>query len=219
VPRERGEKEQEMAKHKKKRRHLGKHKRRHMRGFGASEIVADFQKSAKIEDLAIGAGIGLAGTAGSKLILSQIPSAQLAVPDVIANNLTIIGSAITGGAAYFLERQKHPERARAHLFGALLWGVSSWLWQTLQSAVPSAFGDVVSVNLSGGGKAKQLKGVLVQNRSGYQGFIVANKSPGFPPRNGMSGLLAPNATNAGRPQDFTSYMEPDSDPMEEQYST
>ena len=208
-----------MARHK-KRRHLRGHKhRRHHRRFRGIADVFDLNKETKIESIAVGAGAGLATTAAIKLLLSAVPSIQMATPDIIANNATLLGSALAGGGLYLFGHKSNPTAARGHLFGALFAGVSAWLWQMLQSNAPATFGDVVSVDLGNGARAKQLKGVIVKNTSGFQGLLIANASPGFPPRQGYSGLLAPNATNSGVTQDFSRFAEPDGDPMDEMYAT
>ena len=215
-----------MAKHRKRRHHMGRHKRRrHMRGFMGLGALG-LEKSAEIKDVAVGAGAGLAATAAIKLLLSSVPSLQLAVPDLIANNAALLGPAIAGGGLYLFEHKKSPSKALGHVWGAVIAGGAAWLWQTLQASAPATFGDVVTVDLGRGAKAKQLKGLIVGNKSGYvhhnyNGLLVGNKSPGFPIQDGFSGygsLIAPNPIGT-TPGDFSSFMQPDDDPMEEQYAT
>ena len=202
-----------MAKHKK---HHKRHGRRHLGAIDALELG----KSTKVKDVLLGAAAGVGLGVGFKLLLSSVSALQLATPDALANNAMPVGAVVAGGGLYLGNRRKHPDVARGLLWGSLLAGGAAVLWEALQSYAPAVFGDVVSVNVGPGARAKQLKG--------YRGLLVTNKdSVGFPPRRGL-GMMTPNPTLGGliasNPQghgvrDMSQFIEGDADPMESEYQT
>lgn len=153
--------------------------RRHRRRYhGIVKIpgLGFLNKSVNSTDLLIGAGVGLAGTAVAKWALKTfMPAAPTPVAGYGAFDVSsalkyatpLLGGAIVGTAAYFLQKKGNPSRATGHLVGALAAGASVTVMDVLRDQVPQYFGDVVRLPMNG-------MGILVNERAprGMQGLIV-----------------------------------------------
>lgn len=160
----------------KRRHHMGRHhRRRHLRG-----LLGSTQTQAMIA----GGVAGLAVTMGLKVLVSKLDVLRNNIPDVVQNNMILVGSLLTGGALYYYRKRKDPSAAKANLTGAALAGGVAWGWDALQSQLPNYFQDVVTLSLPGR-KIRALKGVL-----------VSQAARGFPPR-GYGGTLVPQGVQSG----------------------
>lgn len=168
-----------MARHRRRhRRHLGR--RRHgMRGL----MTDVFGGHSETHALVAGAVAGVAVTAGLKFLFSQSDAIKNAVPDVVQNNMILVGSLLAGGAIYYARKRASPSMAKANLTGALLAGGVSWGWSALQSAAPNYFGDIVTLSLPGR-QMKAMRGILTRSPDrrfggyGFNGTMLADPRHG-----------------------------------------
>lgn len=167
--------------HRKHRRHLRGHRRRHHRHRGAlGDLRSQLSKETRLSSPIVGAVAGLAVTAGLKVLVSNVQALQNAIPNVIQNNMILVGSLLAGGTLYLVRRKKDHHAAVGNLVGAVAAGGVAWTWDSLVSLQPATFGDVVTLNLANGRVQKAMRGL--------NGLIINETPPRFPPT-GMSGLL------------------------------
>jgi hypothetical protein len=200
-----------MAKHRKHRRHYGKHRRRSMRGFMG--IVPDSLKhSARLTSPLAGIIAGLGVGLGLKA-LSSSTSALQSLPTALQNNLVPLGAVVAGGGLYLARHKKDKGAALGNLVGAVAVAAVVLTFDYLQTSAPQLFSGVVEVNLANGLRAKAMKGLLIANPTpanspfrGMRGMLV---------RNPMRGLLVPQSPLARGPQSMTAYVGAgESDPYE-----
>lgn len=190
-----------MAKHRKHRRHMGRHHRRHHMG-DFLDLKHNVRLSSPIVGIAAGLGIGL-----SLKALSSSTSALQSLPTALQNNIVPLGAVLAGGALYLARRKKDKSAAIGNLGGAIAAAAVVLTFDYLQTAAPQLFSGVVEVNLANGLRAKAMKGLLIANptpaNSPFKGVLVRNAGRG---RRGMRGLLIPASPLATGPQDVSQYM-------------
>jgi len=196
-----------VAKHRKHRRHYGKHHRRHhhMRGFlGLPDVMGDLKKHVRLSSPIMGVAAGLGVGLGLKALASSTSALQ-SLPTALQNNIVPLGAIVAGGGLYLMRKKKDRGAAMGNLAGAAAVAGAVLLYDYLQTSAPQLFSGVVEVNLANGLRAKALKGMLFQNPtpadSPFRGVLV--KNPGR--RGGMGGLLVPMSPNAVGPQSVSAY--------------
>lgn len=152
---------------------MAKHRRRRrfgdpvisMPSFGDAKEYNPLGKTVNSTDVAIGAGVGLAG--GGLLMYAQRtywPTAPAAVSQY-AGPLSAIGAGLIAHALY---RKKSASRAQGYLVGAAIVGVVPLLYGMVKGALPanvqSYFGDPVIA-------IPRLSGLVVRSPR-LQGMIV-----------------------------------------------
>ncbi len=118
--------------------------------------------SVKPVDVALGAGLGIAGTIGLNKLATAVPS----IPSVVTDNIGLAGGALTAGVLYFAQKRKNPARAAGHAIGALLGAAVVWATPKIMS-MPG---------LSGLVRFPGLGAPYFQNprMAGFRGPILAN---------------------------------------------
>jgi hypothetical protein len=143
-----------------------------MPSFGNAREYNPLGKTVNSTDVAVGAGVGLAG--GGLLMYAQRtfwPTAP-AIVNQYAGPLSAIGAGLAAHAFY---RKKSPGRAQGYLVGAAIIGIAPLIWGLVKGALPANvqtyFGDPVISMPSFGGMITR---VPAQRRFG--GMIV--RTPG-----------------------------------------
>jgi hypothetical protein len=134
--------------------------------FGNAKEYNPLGKTVNSTDVAIGAGIGLAG--GGLLMYAQRqfwPTAP-AIVSQYAGPLSAIGAGLAAHAFY---RKKSASRAQGYLVGAAVVGVVPLLYGMVKSALPanmqSYFGDPVVALPS-------FRGMIVKSPRAFNGLIT-----------------------------------------------
>ena len=86
--------------------------------------------SVKPMDVVVGAVAGAVGTIALAKVLPASASASL--PDVVKNNMPVVGGAATAAILYYAQKRKNPTRAGGHAIGALVGTAAVWLSQQTQ---------------------------------------------------------------------------------------
>jgi len=137
-----------------------------------------FDGSVGAKDVMVGAGLGLAGTAGLKYALNK-SGMMASLPDFALKAFPLLASAVTGGAAYAIQKKKNSSRAKSHFVGAVAAGAAVTAWDVLRNNVPD-LSDLVSVRLNGYRGYNRGMGVLVADNpgrlAGYNGVIINDSS-------------------------------------------
>lgn len=145
-------------------------------GINLGDLVPSFNSSVKLSDAMVGAGLGAAGGLAARYAYNQIPAAtQASIPMQVSYYAEEIGAAVTGLAAFMLQKKSNPGRAAAHAGGAIAYALASAINSFARDQSPAMFSGVVSVNLGGGHM-----GLLVDAPpSALNGLIVADTPVGF----------------------------------------
>lgn len=158
-----------------KEKHMA-HRRRRRRGFGdyltipglgnIGSIVKDINplgQSVKMNDLLMGAGVGMAGGAVVKLGLNKT-GIDAKLPGFIADNIGPVSTILAGIGGYMFLKKKNMAKAKGVLYGAMVAGLVPVGWDLLKRQFPTYFGDYVTV--PGLGEiVEQPYGVLVEDSS------------------------------------------------------
>lgn len=147
---------------------MARHRRRHYRDLGAVVTVPGLGfmgKSAPLGSVVMGALIGAAAAGILKVAVSKVDALKANVPEIVQNNMPLVGGLLAGGALYYFGR-KSPDKARGRAFGAVFGSLAAWGWDKLKSNAPEYFGDVVTLRYN-------QYGMLVnEGRSPYAGLLV-----------------------------------------------
>jgi hypothetical protein len=126
-------------------------------------------------DTLVGAGIGLAGVAGLKLLLGNLPSVAAMIPAPVVKALPVIGGALAGVVSYGVTRNK------AYALGALGAGAALNAWDLLSDQFP-ALGSLTTYSIPGYGMLQPER--MGAGAPGLQGYAALIDDP----RPGMSDL-------------------------------
>lgn len=141
-------------------------RRKSYRGFvkfpGLGALVPSIPSSVKPLDVALGAGLGIAGTLALGKVASMVPQ----IPAVVSDNLGLAGGLATAGVLYYAQKRRNPSRAAGHAIGALLGAAVVWATPKIASAA----------GMAGMVRFPGLGGQYVQNPrlQGFNGQIFAN---------------------------------------------
>lgn len=139
--------------------------RRHYRGlvkFPGLGFLPKVPSSVKPADVAVGVGLGIAGT----LALGKVATMTPMLPAIVTDNMGIAGGVASAALLYVAQKKKNPARAAGHAIGALLGAAAVWLTPKISAAA----------GMAGLVKFPGLNGVLMQNPRlmGFNGPIFAN---------------------------------------------
>ncbi len=179
---------------KKCNRKYGEHRLNGLGGLGKFLPSSSALKgSVGVQDVAVGAGLGLAGSMGLKYAVKKLGVAD-SLPAVVNSFWPVISGVVTGLGLYAFSAKGHPGRAKGHLVGASLAGVTLSAWGFLSSQFPD-LADLVSVQLGG---YRGYRGVLVDDTGGRRlhGVIVNDASAN------LAELNALNMTNMGDEEEY-----------------
>ena len=132
-----------------------------------------FDKSVNSTDVLLGAGLGLAGSAGVKAVAKSV--FKDAIPDAVHQFMPLLGGIGSAAALYYAQKGSNKSRATGHAVGAVAAGLVVQVYNLLKEKFPDAFGDVVSLKFSG------MNGLLINENiprigpggmQGYNGLIV-----------------------------------------------
>jgi hypothetical protein len=124
-------------------------RRRHYRGLvrfpGLGRL--SMPSSVKPVHVAVGLGLGLAGSVGLQKLASAAIGAGVPVPGILASGSPLVGGLTTAAALYFAQKKKNPLRAAGTAIGAALSGLAVYGWGMISSAVPmSRYGAPIFQN-------------------------------------------------------------------------
>lgn len=160
-----------MAEKKSNRARSCPRKREHALGFAKFlPGEAETRGSVGVRDVAFGIGAGLAGSIGLKWAVKQAGVADK-LPAFVNRFWPAVSGVATGLALYALEKKGAYGKAKAHLIGASLAGLTISAWDALKAQFPD-LADLVSLQLS------DYRGVLVDDSryAGYRGMLVDDNS-------------------------------------------
>lgn len=127
-------------------------------------------------DALVGAGIGLAGVAGLKLLLGNIPTLANLVPAPVYKALPVIGGALAGVVSYSVTRNK------AYALGALGAGAALNAWDLLSAQFP-ALGTLTTYSIPGYGGYGMLQpermGAGAAGQMGGYAALIDDPRPGM----------------------------------------
>ncbi len=148
-------------------------RRRHYRGlvrFPGLGFLPKVPSSVRPVDVAVGAGLGIAGT----LALTKAATMTSAIPSIVTDNIGIAGGVVTAGALYFAQKRKNPARAAGHAIGALLG--AAVVWATPKVVAAAGMAGLINMPQGMGGPifANPRTHASGAGLSGFRGPIFAN---------------------------------------------
>ena len=172
-----------MARHR-RRRHYGAHHRRRRRfgdpvismpSFGDAKEYNPLGKTVNSTDVAVGAGIGLAG---GGLVMYGLTRFWPTRPTFVSTYAGAIGPIVAGLAAHMLFRKKSASRAQGYLVGAVVVGAVPAIWGAVKPMLPASvhsyFGDPVISMPSYGS-------FLTRSPQPLAGLLTASAGPALSP--------------------------------------